>query len=116
MLLGKRTAPNERIDLAQHITPCIKIKSKWSELEYKLETTKLLEESNSHQLFHQSLECFGSVSSGENSKSKNKQMRLHETKMLFHSDENQRQKAKGNPLRRRYLQIIYLGRVNIQNI
>jgi len=44
------------MNLDQHITPRIKIKSKWvKDLSISLETIKLLEESKSRQLFSISL-------------------------------------------------------------
>ena len=51
-----RTATSERMNLDQHMKPCIKIKSKWvKDLSISSETTKLLEESKGHQLFSISL-------------------------------------------------------------
>ena len=51
------------------------------------------------------------VSSVKRNKSKNKQMRLHQTKNLLHNKGNYQQKPKGHLMNgRRYLQMIYLIR------
>ena len=90
------TATSKRIKLGYCLTSHTKVNSKWSKgLNVRLETIKLLEENTGNTLVDINLRNTSlSVSLGKGDKSKNKQMELHQTKKLFHSEGNYQQNEK----------------------
>ena len=85
------TATCTRIILDHFLTSCTKINSKWiKDLNVRPETIKLLEDNTDSMLFDVGLSnSFLAMSSqARETKTKNKQMGLHQTKKLLHSEGN----------------------------
>lgn len=109
-----RTAASKRTNLDQHVTPCMKIKSKWvKDLSISSETTKLLEESNRCQLFSISLGEIALDLSPQARASTAKINKWDHMKLKYAFSQWRKSAAKWKGyllLGRRHLQIIYLVR------
>ena len=82
---------SKTIKLDYSLSSCTQKNSKWiKDLNVRSETIKLLEENISSKLFDICLRqyFFGYVSSGKGNKNENEHMGLHQTKKLFHIEEN----------------------------
>ena len=94
---GETGQPQERIKLDYAVEQCTKIYSKWiKNLNVRPKTIKLIENIGGILSDISLQNFFLDVSLGKGNKSKNKQIRPHQTKELFHREGNY-QKMKRPP-------------------